>query len=272
MPDVRAGHPAHRLARWGAGASGVLLVACLAGCAGATPKHTPASSASVVRSATPSSTPSDQTSSTGWSGRLRPGPAMPVRSLTMYRPAGADSVGDLGAFRWDDGADAALAEIDIRQIRVQDISSDGRMDWSLVLAGPYPSALTLAKHHRVIEYGIVLDTDADGDADCQLGINNDATTPSDFRVWLQNVNSGTAEERVGGPYGIPFDFKHPGENQDGSEQPDARMTFWFLNGAPYTPCDTFGSTRTFYAWAVELEDGKVKAFDYAPDAAWVLMP
>jgi hypothetical protein len=244
----------------------LLLFACLAGCTGATPKQTPPSSAEVP-SATPSSTPSDQTRSTGWSGRLRPGAAMPVRSL-----AATVSAADAGAHLWADGADAALAEIDIRQIRVQDVSSDGRMDWSLVLAGPYPSAVTLAKQHRVIEYGIVLDTDADGDADCQLGINNDATTLSDFRVWLKNVNNGTADERVGGPYGIPFDFKHPGENQDGSEQPDARMTFWFLQGAPYTPCDTFGSTRTFYAWAVELEDGKVKAFDYAPDAAWLQMP
>ena len=56
------------------------------------------------------------------------------------------------------------------------------------------------------------DTDRDGSADCQLGINTDAPKPGQLRVWVKNLATGVTDERVGPPYGVPFDFADPSES------------------------------------------------------------
>ena len=153
-------------------------------------------------------------------------------------------------------------------MRLRDVNGNGRLDWVLKLAGAYPNSTTLASQDRVVEYGIVIDTDGDLDADCELGINNDAPDPSGFRVWLKNTNTGVTDEQIGGPYGGLFDFVHPGERG----MTESEMIFWFLRSAPSTLCAPFSPSVNVYAWAVAFEDGQVRAVDYAPDAAWLRMP
>lgn len=75
------------------------------------------------------------------------------------------------------------------------------------------------------------------------------------------------DERVGPPYGIPFDFAHPGEQ--GVENRPPQMLCWFLTGAPYEPCSAANPSANLYAGAISFERGQVRALDYAPDAGWL---
>jgi hypothetical protein len=249
--------------RSAAGAGALVLAAGLAGCAGGAPEPRRSSITTPLPSATAASTPSVPGRAVGRPGPPATGSRLPGRSLPVA-PPGAYSRADPGELESTDGVDAAMAEVDIRQVRVRDVNGDGRSDWVLVLDRAYPTQSTVASHGRVIEYGIVVDADGDLDADCQLGIHNDTPTTRDFRVWLTNLTTGASTVRVGGPYGVPFDFKHPGEGDRGSE-----MRFWFLRGAPIWPCNGFSPSAHFYAWAAAFEDGRLASLDYAPDASWL---
>ena len=66
----------------------------------------------------------------------------------------------------------------------------------------------MEREDGIIEYGLVLDTDRDRVADCQLALSSDAPG-GEFRVLLKNLDTGKSDERVGGPYGYPFEFGFP---------------------------------------------------------------
>lgn len=188
---------------------------------------------------TPAVPPPD-TTPTGWTGPLREGSSMQV----VTQP-GARS----------DPRDAALDGVDILETR----SGGYRRDrWSLEVARP-PRVSTLDPARTIFEYGVVIDAEEDGDADCHIGINNDAPKAGDYRVWMTNLTTGVTEEQIGPPYGFPIDFGGFGS-----------MQFFSIPGIP-NPCDLY-IPSSYYAYASLTEEGRVTAWDYAPDAAWLEMP
>jgi hypothetical protein len=169
---------------------------------------------------------------------------------------------------WNDTADTAFSGVDIEKVRRP---SYRRLEWHLELRGSPPPAATLDPERQVVEYGLVVDGDGDLVADCQIGISSNASTAGDYRVWVTNLRTGVSENRIGPPYGVPFDFTHPDEAA--SEDPPPQiptMKFYFLYESP-TPCDQFGESANFYAWASMTDNGRVTR-DFAPNAAWLAMP
>ena len=164
--------------------------------------------------------------------------------------------------RWPDPQDAAFGGVDILETRS---GTSRRKDWTLSLRTQPPPASSLDPG-TVIEYGLVIDAEEDGDADCHIGINNDTPEAGSYRVWTTNLATGVTEERVRGPYGLPIDFQHPDE-EGGSRS----MRFFALIGS-HTPCDPLFVPASYYAYASITEGGRVTAWDYAPDAAWLEMP
>ena len=234
------------------GVAGVVATATLL--TGGDPEQPQPVGPSPTRS-TPSATRSEASATRpepGWPGALRPKAALPVVPLDGER--------------FLDGRDAAVGAIDIREVRVESIGGDmNEDDWSLEFREPFPDLPDLDEAGRIIEYGLVVDADGDRVPDCQIGINNnDTQEPGSFRVWVKNLRTGVADDRVGAPYGIPFDFVHPAE---GSRS----MKFFFLFATP-VPCDPFDTSANFYAWAAVTDGGQVTAWDFAPDAAWLEMP
>lgn len=206
-------------------------------------------------------------------GRVDAAPTYPVD-----RPTGQWSavrtpglVVDEGAGQWLDPADAADGAMDIRRVVAGEVGGNQTQDdFTIRLAETHPGEGRLDALGRVIEYGVVIDTDGDLRPDCHLGISNEnATTgePVDYHVWLKNLRTGLEDDRVGGPYGDPFDFSHPGEPVlDGATPPV--MRFSFLGGSP-APCDAYGPGAHFYVYSSLTENGQVTSWDFAPDNGWL---
>jgi len=177
---------------------------------------------------------------TTWSGPVRPdAAALPVvTGLT-------------------DPIDAAEGWVDITSV------GGGDSSWSLTVASPPPPADGLDPDETVISYGVVLETSGDGVPDYEIGINNDAPTPGEFRVWVTDLATQQTEQRVGPPYGFPVDFLHPGE---GGMEGGSQVSLFF-HGSP-GPAG-LGTATQFYAWASMAVGGEVLAWDYAPDGGWL---
>ena len=121
---------------------------------------------------------------------------------------------------------------------------------------------------RIVEYGVVVDTDGDLVADCQLALSSDAPRGG-YRVLVKNVRTGEKDERVGPPYGFPFEFGFP---VDGPNFPLGRASpsvFIEFLGEWQPPCKPRNGRIHWYAYASLTEDGRVTAWDFAPDAAWL---
>ncbi len=175
------------------------------------------------------------------------------------------------AVPWLDPADTTDGAVDIRRVLVSRGSDAGSLgEFTIDLAESYPGEGRLDALGRIIEYGVVIDTDGDLRPDCHMGISNDNDTtaePVDLHVWLKNLRTGVADDRLGGPYGYPFDFVHPGQSiPDGHLPP--RMQFSFLNGTP-TPCDAYGPGDHFYVYSSLTQNGQVTTWDFAPDKGWL---
>ena len=137
-----------------------------------------------------------------------------------------------------------------------------------------PPKLDARPDATIIEYGLVVDADGDRVADCQIGINNDAPNPGDYRVWVKNLRTGVTDERVGPPYGIP-DRVQPILTRQPTTPTERLDTCASTSSRTRRPVivqrlQVFRSpSANFYAWASVTEDGRVTAWDYAPDAAWL---
>jgi hypothetical protein len=223
--------------------AGVALAASLINGGVATPRQQPAAPQPSGVSASPSS-PSD------WPGPLHRDGPMPTVSVDG----------------WTEHPDAAVGGIDIVDV----LQNQQRLSWSLELRQAPPRASTLDRKRAVIEYGLVVDSDGDRVADCQIGINNDAPRRGDYRVWVTNLRTGVTDERVGPPYGYPVEFVHPDEDVVDPVSLVPTMRFVFL-AAPL-PCESFERATGVYAWASITDAGRVVAWDVAPDAAWLATP
>jgi hypothetical protein len=123
---------------------------------------------------------------------------------------------------------------------------------------------------RSVAYGLVVDGDGDLEADCMIGLDDDAAVRGHFRVWVTDVGTGTTVVRDHPPYGRPVEFLHPGEL--GAREVFDEPTVLFLFPSAGAPCERFGPWASFYAWASDAVTGGGSTWDFAPDDAWLPLP
>ena len=125
------------------------------------------------------------------------------------------------------------------------------------LAGPMPFPVP-DPADAWIAYGVVVDSDGDGVADWRLGTDN-LPAGAGHRAWRTDLRTGRTEFQAGPPYGFVggyhFDTFYPDDSQH-------RDTMSFFGDV----------SPRIYAWASLIEDGRVVATDYAPDAGWLEPP
>jgi hypothetical protein len=194
-----------------------------------------------------------------WAGPVRPdASAMPVLAMNGPTLCVADN-----SYSWTDALDAPVGFVDIVGTSRPTRLHSTRADTSIAIAVKPPFASALDATEALIQYGAVFDTDQDRTPDYELGINNSVGGGS-YRVWVTNLRTGETDEQLGPPYGAPFDFVHPDE-QEPSESGAVSMRFWFLGDLPW-PAD---ADYRYYAWSSYTENGTVAAWDYAPDFGWL---
>jgi hypothetical protein len=241
--------------------------------------------ASVAPSATPTATPTAAPPSptvapilwTGdsldadWPGAVRPEPpgGAVVLRLADYVPRGSE--GDGGASLYPDptgDVGPSIPWIDIREVHVSG-SSTGVI---IELVDDTPPLV--APSERWIAYGVVMDTDRDGQPDVRYGIDNiPSTAPGEdqHRAWITDLDSGRTESKAGPGYGAVgdtfFDTFYPGEWTGIG----ARLKFGGdTTGPGPNGGGIVGGIRSpFYVWASLIEDGGVVATDYAPETGWL---
>lgn len=157
-----------------------------------------------------------------------------------------------------DPRDSAIAWADL-------VDVEGSFNrWRLHVAERPPQPADLSGASTILSYGLVFDRTGDGVADVIVGISNEAPRAGDFRVWVTDLATGETSEQFGPPYGYPVEFVHP--NESSQDHNSRSMLFTFLGGSGP------GVTREspFYAWTSVTRAGEVIAWDYGPDAAWLL--
>jgi hypothetical protein len=202
--------------------------------------------------------PIDQPTTTTWPGPVREDTTS-LGITTMERDDGE------GTWSWEDPLDSPVDWIDVQRVS---FASEGQPHWWIELAAKPPLAVDL-EPGVLIAYGLVLDTGGDGIADYVVGIENNASEPGDFHVWVTDLASGETGEQFGPPYGIPVEFSHPDEAQPGDYPPNhpATMVFTFLGSS--APAGLGLGTTQFYVWTSTTTDGEVISWDYAPDSSWL---
>jgi hypothetical protein len=175
-----------------------------------------------------------------------------------------------------DAVDVAVEWIDIVQAKMVGRSDGFRAVvpwWELRLAGKPPLAASLDPAQQVVSYGLVLETNGDGTPDFIVGISNDAPRRGQFRTWVTDVATGRSDVQVGPSYGYPVEFWHPDEwvdlgptgPRDAAGPRDLRFTFLGDSAPPGAGLDS-----RFFAWSTLTEAGRIVAWDYAPDNAWLV--
>lgn len=177
--------------------------------------------------------------------------------------------GEAATWRFrDPQGDSSRGAVDIEQVVVQNFGGQYRLDWMFQVREDYPTA---PEPGRRIEYGIVLDTDGDRAADCQIGVSRDVGgTDLPFSSWVTNLRTGVTHREDGPPYGKLVDFRHPAETPSGPM--DTRLVRFFFIFAETGPCEGYGARSTFYSWAADGDGRRAPTLDYAPDTAWLQMP
>jgi hypothetical protein len=171
-----------------------------------------------------------------------------------------DTYGHLVDPTGDDGSDA-LPWADIKDVTFCGICVKIRF------ASDQPDGLDASQ--QWIAYGLVVDTDGDGVADWRYGLDN-GRSPGDpgsspRRWWRTDLHTGRTESTVNvalweGGHG-PFWGNH------GSHTGASGLSF----GGDFTVVGRRGAVpKRFYVWASVIEDGRVVATDYAPDAGWLV--
>lgn len=186
-----------------------------------------------------------------WPGAVRSG-ALPVVSDRQFGP-------DSDPWRaWSDPHDSEVGQVDIRLLA----------GWGLQLREDSQLETWLEDEGRIVEYGIVMDTDGDLVADCQLALNTNTPAPGDvvFRMVLTNLDTGESDNRANGSYGYPFEFGFPENSRPFTK--GASLYLEFL-GEWQEPCAPPTDRLRWYAYASLTVDGQVTAWDFAPDEAWL---
>jgi hypothetical protein len=131
-----------------------------------------------------------------------------------------------------------------------------------------------------IAYGVVLDVDRDGVPDWRYGIDNlpDATGEealnggAPHRAWRTDLHTGRTERLYGPGYEDDLDPFFRGSYPAGASGVDARFAFGGRPDVAGKPNLKVGIEldMPLYTWASVIQDGRVVATDYAPDAGWLL--
>lgn len=201
----------------------------------------------------PSRTPSERTSEAAeWPGPVRTGVVLPVVPDRRLGPPANPWRG------WTDPRDSEVGQVDIRVLA----------GWGLMLQEDARLEAWLSRGERVVEYGLVVDNDGDRVADCQLALNTDAPGRG-LRAILRNLHTGETDERIGPPYGYPFEFGfiEPTPPRQ-ARRPRPSLFIEFL-GAWQAPCEPRAGRIHWYAYTSLARNGHVTAWDFAPDEAWL---
>jgi len=190
------------------------------------------------------------------------GPVRTDLGQAVIAQADEDLEDEARTWYWPDPVDAAMGWVDITRVVFTD-TNDGH--WYIELASRPPPATGQDGADLIVAHGLVLDTTGDGVADYVVGLDDDGPRPGDFRAWVTNLATGVTEEQSGPPYGYPVEFAHYAEGGQLGEPPAVGLTFL---GASAPAGFEIGSVR-YYVWTSVTEAGRVVAWDYAPDAAWL---
>ena len=158
-----------------------------------------------------------------------------------------------------DTESAVFPWVDIREVRLS--------------AAPYLYIHPVSSPPRVdpteqwIAYGVVFDENRDGVPDWRYGMDNRPVAKDDnqgIRAWRTDLHTGrteTAPPYYNGVAGVVLDTYW--------DYNDMGATFVF--GGEVTGGGTAGKRMDvpFYVWASVIQDGRVIATDYAPDAGWL---
>jgi hypothetical protein len=235
-----------------------------------TPSPDPSASQAAVASpsATPSPTPTpihwtDASLAEDWPAPVRAEPhgGAPVESIVVkripvdsescclvYEPGRSiDPTGDVGS--------DALPWLDISEVTVETY----RVTINLASVSPQ-----VGPTEQWIAYGVVFDDDRDGVPDRRFGIDNPVDPEHGHRTWMTDLHTGQTlvsdGAHIGGAY---IDTFYPGELRD------IVARFNFGGDTPRGPMGMELDNRPFYVWASVIQDGRVVATDYAPDAGWL---
>ena len=200
-----------------------------------------------------------------WAGPVRVVEGAPLLyPLADAEPRAEGPSGPIPLLGWDeDSADAAVRWVDLTGVR---FTPGGLVTWYVDLAMYPPHTGTLDRDQTLISYGVVLDANADGVADYELGMSNDAPTRGGLRLWITNLATGEINEHVGRPNGTPFEEWHPDQrlSEDEGRQPRFTLPESQLPGVD-------SSSVRFYAWSSVTIGSDIAAWDYAPDAGWLMV-
>jgi hypothetical protein len=150
---------------------------------------------------------------------------------------------------------------------IQDVSFCGDTGTCLKIGFVSNQADAVDPSHQWFAYGVVVDTDGDGVADWRYGIDNEPVgTPGSGspprRWWRTNLHTGRTEWTPSGEFGgLSFFWGNHDEQTGGSGLSFGGDTTGGVQG---------GVPKRFYAWASVIQDGRVVATDYAPDAGWLV--
>ena len=142
-----------------------------------------------------------------------------------------------------------ITRLEIRYATGVSLASRVTFDLATRVTTPMPHPL-----EAWVAYGMVVDLNGDGVGDMRLGMDN---APEGLhRAWKTDLLTGKTAANTGAPYGMVGDFYFdtflPGE------VPTGRML---------VQASDMGEFK-FYVWASLIDDGRVVATDYAPDAGW----
>ena len=203
-----------------------------------------------------------------WPGPPRPEPAGPPTLVPLVH--GDQTHWDQSEGRWEglehidpagDGV-TSLPWLDIVEVRA---GWGALAAFTLELAADMPRP-PAGPDEQWMAFGIVLDTNHDGLSDIRLGMDN--MPDREHRAWRTDLRSGQTAWKAGPSYGrldqgLPRgtsnDTYYPGEEGTGPNR--ALMRYLLEPGE---------ADAHFYAWASLIEDGRVVATDYAPDAGWLV--
>lgn len=117
-----------------------------------------------------------------------------------------------------------------------------------------------------IAYGMVVDSDRDGQPDGRFGIDNGPAGV--IRAWHTDLLTERTRVVVGGN-GQTIDGFY-GESElplSGGGTRPGRGYMWLTQGFSASPPEWNGA---FYLWAAVIREGQIVSIDFAPDAGWLL--
>jgi hypothetical protein len=158
---------------------------------------------------------------------------------------------------WTDEQDVENGFVDITHTTRLDTAEGG---WRISVGPVPPFGANLDEGVALTEYGLVFETDGDGNPDYEIGYNGSS--------WIRDLESGITQEQVGNG------GKHPSDYWVEFSYPGDAISMLFRRGK--MPVDQIymdsGSDYQYYAWSYYSENGSVVAWDYAPDFGWLAKP